>query len=404
MLFKKSKKTFIHIDCDSFFASCEVLKNPNLKDKFVCVWSEIVIACTYNCKKLWVKCGTPVWEAKKMLKNKWVFLPCNHSYYEMISDRVFEFIKSKTGPLEMFSIDEAFCDISWICEYYNISLNDFLNNLQQDILKYSWIPVSIWCGETKIKAKIYSKLNKPFWIFIWFNLEKEIELFKKLWLQQIPFIWKQSTKKLDYKSKTIYDFIQLWFWEIKKTLWKSWTDLRLELVWVNAFLVKKSTQIKSISRSRSFNHNLNTDSAFLLSQLNTHFERVFSDITTKNFEIKSVSIMFRTKSFEVLIFEHKFGEFTNLRKEIYDEVLKLFHTHFNDKIIYRSVWIIFSNFRNYLPKQTNIFDLKLRNKEQNYNLTKIIENINQKYNKNKVGFWTSLLWDNFCDVKLGIRK
>lgn len=37
MKFKISKKTYIHVDCDSFFASCEIMKNPALKNKYVCV-------------------------------------------------------------------------------------------------------------------------------------------------------------------------------------------------------------------------------------------------------------------------------------------------------------------------------------------------------------------------------
>lgn len=52
MKLKVSRKIFAHVDCDSFFASCEVLKNPALKYRYVCVGSEIVIAASYNAKKL----------------------------------------------------------------------------------------------------------------------------------------------------------------------------------------------------------------------------------------------------------------------------------------------------------------------------------------------------------------
>ena len=50
MKFKVSQKLYIHVDCDCFFASCEVLRNPQLQNKFVCVGGDIVIACTYNAK------------------------------------------------------------------------------------------------------------------------------------------------------------------------------------------------------------------------------------------------------------------------------------------------------------------------------------------------------------------
>jgi DNA polymerase IV len=52
MRFKTSQKIYIHVDCDCFFASCEVLRNPELKGKKVCVGGEIIIACTYEAKAL----------------------------------------------------------------------------------------------------------------------------------------------------------------------------------------------------------------------------------------------------------------------------------------------------------------------------------------------------------------
>jgi len=70
MKFKTSNHIYAHIDCDSFFASCEILRNPKLYGKYVCVGTEIIIAATYNAKALGVKVGTPIWEAKKILRGK----------------------------------------------------------------------------------------------------------------------------------------------------------------------------------------------------------------------------------------------------------------------------------------------------------------------------------------------
>ena len=67
MIFKTSKKLFAHIDADSFFASCEILRNPILKNKCVCVGSEVIIAANYNAKKRGIKVGTPAWQAREIL-------------------------------------------------------------------------------------------------------------------------------------------------------------------------------------------------------------------------------------------------------------------------------------------------------------------------------------------------
>ncbi len=394
MLLKKSKKVFVHIDCDSFFASCEILKNPNLRWKYVCVWQEIIVACTYNCKNLGIKTWTPIWEAKKILWKNWIFLAWDHTYYEQISNELFSFLKEKVISIEIFSIDEAFCEITWLPEFYKLSLEKFLKNLQKQILQNIWIPVSIWCAETRIKAKIFSKINKPFGIYIWFDEKKEKELFKNLDIRKIPFIWKNYAKRFVWNS-TIYDFLQLWFWDLKNKIGKNACDLWLELMWVNAFVINKSKDIKSISRSRSFNKNINSDKDFLFSEAKKHFERIFLNIVEKNLEIKAIALLLRTKEFKTLIFEYKLQEYTNNRKILFTHLTYLFEKNFNSLILYRSVWVIFYKFRSFLPMQKNLFDLNLRWKENNYKLYKAIESINNKYGEHKICFWTSLNWIKF---------
>lgn len=394
---------FLHIDCDSFFASCEILRDPSLKWKFVCVWDEIIIACTYNCKALGIKTWTPIWEAKKILKDNGVFLSCHHSFYEEVSQKLFRYIKDTTLSMEPFSIDECFSEITWLPEYYKVSLGTYIRILQKNILNEIWIPVSIGCADTRIKAKIYSKINKPYGIYIGFNPSREIKLYQNLEVSKIPFIGKAYTEKLQYKAHTIYSFIQIGFWGLKEIIWKNATDLRLELVWVNAFIVKKSLEEKSISRSRSFNKQITNNVPFLLEQLHIHFERVFETITEKNKEIKSISLLLRTKEFHTLVYDHVFSEHTNERKILYDAIITLFYTNYREDFLYRSVGVIFSDFRSYLPRQIWIFDTPLRSKDNEYRLAKVIHTLNTKIGQHKVSYWTSLLW-KWSDTKLGFRK
>lgn len=403
MLFHTSNKIFIHVDCDSFFANCEVLKNPSLKGKYVCVWHEIIIASTYNCKKLWVKTWTPIWEARKILWNKGVFLWLDHEFYSDVSDKLFKYLSEKTLSLEPFSIDEAFCEITWLPEYFWVSIEKYVKNLQKEILETIWIPVSIWVANTHIKSKIFSKINKPFWIYIWLLKDKEIELFKKMKVSYIPFIWRKLTYRIEDKSPTIYDFMKLWFWEIKKEIGKNWTDLWLELMWVNAFIVRKSKEAKSISRSRSFNKHMTTDKDFLWNQALIHFNRLFEDITSKNIEIKHISLFFRDKEFRVFNYEKKFQEHTNERNILLSYLKELFENNYSNILLCRSVWIVFSDFRSYLPRQMSIFDKPIKWKDNNYELSKVISKLNEKYHSRKITFWTSLLWNNE-KAKLWFRK
>jgi hypothetical protein len=113
--------------------------------------------------------------------------------------------------------------------------------------------------------------------------------------------------------------------------------LRLELSGVNAFIVRKNKDSKSISRSRSFNKNITNDKDFLLSQAKIHFERLFEEITDKNVEIKNISLLLRTKEFKTLVFDAKLPEFTNIRNLLLDKLLNLFENNYDFNLLYRSV-------------------------------------------------------------------
>lgn len=403
MYFKKSNKLYIHVDCDCFFASCEILRNPKLKGKRVCVWWEIIIASSYEARALWIKTWTPIWEAKRVLRDTGYYFSPDHNFYTFISEKIEKYLTYNTLQYEPYSIDEGFCDITWLPELYKMTIWQYLKKIQKDILKEIWIPVSIWCANTRIKAKIYSKLNKPYGIYIGHNTEQEVKLFKKLPIKDIPYIWKAYQKEFKYSAQTIYDFISLWFWNIKKRIGKNGTDLRLELSWVNAFVVKKTPKAKSIWRTRSFNKQMSSNYNFLKDQLLLNFDRVYEEICNKNIEVKTISIMLRNKKFYTYIYDYKLMEHTNIRKQIITIVLDLFDNNIIEGEIYRSTWVILSEFRSYLPKQSTIFDKPYRSKDNEYKLTKVVNQLNEKYWTHKVSFWLSLLW-KWYEAKLWIRK
>ena len=404
MKFRVSRKLFAHIDCDSFFASCEILKNPSLKWKYVCVWDEIIVACTYNAKALGIKTWTPIWEAKRILGDKWIFLSGNMWYYQSISSDLMGYLKNNTLNIEEFSIDEAFCEITGLAIMYKVSLLGYIKKLQKDILKEIWIPVSIWVSNTRIKAKIFSKINKPNWIFISLDKIVDKEIFSKLPLSIIPYIWKSYQEKLKYKATSVYDFINLWYYYLKKDIWKNATDLWLELVWINAFIVKKSNKIKSMSRWRSFNKNITSNKIFLYKQLLINFNFLYEEFINKNLELKTISIFLRDKNFETNIYKYDLIDFTHLRYEILLKIKHLFQENiFLTNKYYRSTWVIFSNFKTYKPYQTSIFDKPIKDKNNYLKLSKTLNEINEKYWNHKLTYWTSLLglWNN---IKLWIRK
>src|SRR4030066_504028 len=92
------------VDLDYFFAQCEELKNPSLKEKpvVVCVYSGrteesgAVSTANYVARKYGVKSGMPIFLAKRKLEGvDAVFLPVDHEYYEQVSDAVRQVLKGE---------------------------------------------------------------------------------------------------------------------------------------------------------------------------------------------------------------------------------------------------------------------------------------------------------------------
>ena len=401
MKFRKSRKIFIHIDCDSFFAECEILKNPKLKNKYVLVWTEIVTACNYKCKNLGIKVTMPVWKAKEILWNRGIFLEWDHKFYSEISEKMMNYLRENTLNTEPFSIDEAFCDITGLPELYKLSLEDYIKKLQFDVAKHIWVPVSIWVSTTRIKAKIFSKLNKPNGYYI--DLWNSKELYKDLPLSIVPFIWKSKQDFFKYRCKNIYDFIKLWFFYLKKNLWKTATDLWLELSWVNAFVVRKNPESQSMSRWRSFNKNITNNKDFLHKQLIENFNYLYQEFSQKNYKCNKVSIFFRDKEKETHTHNYCWSKKVFERQKLYDVVEFLFNQHYSSDMLCRSTWVVFSWLEKNINIQLNIFEDINKKEDSNKKLFSVINKINSKYNSNKISFGTDLLGKEFGS-KLGIRR
>ena len=106
---------FALIDCNSFYASCERVFRPDLAKTPIVVLSNndgCVIARSYDAKEF-VKMGAPYFQIKDVLRqNGVVAFSSNYALYGDISERVMTVIESMVPAVEVYSIDEAFADLT----------------------------------------------------------------------------------------------------------------------------------------------------------------------------------------------------------------------------------------------------------------------------------------------------
>jgi len=152
---------FAIVDCNNFYVSCERVFNPKLAGKPVVVLSNndgCVVARSNEAKALGIKMGVPVFQISSLIKtHKVQVFSSNYALYGDMSQRIMNTLSRFTPDIEIYSIDEAFLDLSQFKQY---DLTEYGHKIRSTIKKWTGIPVSIGIAGTKTLAKVANKIAK----------------------------------------------------------------------------------------------------------------------------------------------------------------------------------------------------------------------------------------------------
>ncbi|MGD0819199.1 MAG: Y-family DNA polymerase [Desulfomonilia bacterium] len=154
------EQIFALVDCNNFYASCERVFNPSIDGKPVVVLSNndgCIIARSNEAKALGIKMGEPLHQCQTLIaKNKVHVFSSNFPLYGDLSARVMGTLATFTPEMEVYSIDEAFLDLTGIPE----NLTEYGRIIRKTVKRWVGIPVSIGIAPTKTLAKAAAKLVK----------------------------------------------------------------------------------------------------------------------------------------------------------------------------------------------------------------------------------------------------
>ena len=183
------------IDCNSFYVSCERLFNPKIKSKPVVVLSNndgCVISRSTEAKKIGIKMGEPYFKVKELVKKNNVYIfSSNYALYGDISRRVMKTLRSFSNKIEIYSIDEAFVDLSHVEEK---EVENYGKKIRARVLKWTGIPTSVGISNTKTLSKIanhIAKKNKTGVIYLKENVDENLKNFH---ISDVWGVWKQLSK------------------------------------------------------------------------------------------------------------------------------------------------------------------------------------------------------------------
>ncbi|MFB3016463.1 Y-family DNA polymerase [Klebsiella pneumoniae] len=194
---------FALCDVNSFYASCETVFRPDLKGRPVVVLSNndgCVIARSPEAKPF-VKMGEPYFKQKDMFRRHGIIaFSSNYELYADMSNRVMTTLEELSPRCEIYSIDEAFCDLTGVRNCRD--LTDFGREIRETVLRRTHLTVGVGIAQTKTLAKLANHAAKQWQrqtggVVDLSNLERQRKLMALLLVDEVWGVGRRISKKLE---------------------------------------------------------------------------------------------------------------------------------------------------------------------------------------------------------------
>lgn len=376
------EKIIALIDGNNFFASCEILMNPSLRGKAVCVLSNndgCVIARSKEAKQAGIKMGMPYFMAKRSFPNA-VYLSADFTLYQDLSSRMMKYLENFSEKIDIYSIDEAFIDITGLDKLFNLSLIETAQKIKAEIETNIGVSVSVGIASSKVLAKIASyKAKKLNGAYVIENnmIKNELE---SIPIEEVWGIGRNIARSLRKFGIFYADEILLKDDEFyRRNYGKKGLELKYELMGKSVIpLTGIIEKPKSIQRTRAFPE-FSKDKNYIMTELEIHLHNVCKKLRENEQKTSLIYVMLRTKDFRVYVREMKLDFSTNSEIQLIKYVKKLFADIYKEDIIYRSsgIYAVSDKEEN---GQISLFNRHKEDEKMN-NVSKAIDKIENKFGK-----------------------
>ena len=389
---------FALVDCNNFYVSCERVFQPNLENKPVAVLSNndgCLVARSNEVKKLGIPMGAPFFKYKEQLK----LMGCkvfssNYTLYGDMSGRVMEILSQHCQEMEIYSIDEAFLDLTGIPEQELIPFCQKLKNL---IKKCTGIPVSFGLASTKTLAKLANNLAKDDMrkgqklyndVFSFVGMD-EAALHKTFSQVAVGDLWgigRQYTKKLEASGiNTVAQLVKQNPEWINKNLTIQGSRLVQELKGSICHKLELfSPDKKSIASTRSFGKSV-SDLLNLKEAVGTHATRIGQKLRSGKQVTSFMQVFVMTdrfkENFSYKSANFKFANPTNYTPELIERAIHEVEKLFEKGVNYKKAGIIVSDLQSEIDLQQPLFNEKKFTTEKEKKLMEVFDALNKKFGK-----------------------
>ena len=372
------KKAIVHMDLDTFFVSCERLKEPKLIGKPILIGGTsdrgVVASSSYEAREFGVHSAMPMKMALQLCPEA-IVVRGNSMLYSEKSKEVTQVIQDNVPLFEKSSIDEFYLDLTGMDHFFGCM--EWATELKQKIVKETHLPISFGLSENKTVSKVATNEIKPDnQMQVNYGMEKAF--LAPLSVKKIPMIGEKTYQSLRQLGIRHVRTLQ----EMPLELIESAFGMNGIKMWKKANGIDNSPVIpyqerKSVSTERTFDRDT-TDVVKLKSILLAMAENLAFQLRRGEKLTSCVTVKIRYSDFNTYTLQNKIP-YTSADHILIPKVLEMFDRFYNKRLLVRLIGVRYSHLAegNY---QIHLFE----DTEQTIRLYQAMDKIRDKHGDRKV--------------------
>ncbi len=384
-------RVILHCDCNSFYASVELLSLPELRDKPVAVSGSvddrhgIILAKNDLAKKYNVQTAETVWQAKRKCPNL-VLVPPHHDLYAKYSKQINAIYDRYTDLIEAFSIDESYLDVTGSLHLFANSPKELADQIRDVVQKETGLTISVGVSFNKIFAKLGSDYKKPNATTV-ITKETYKDILHPLPIRDLIFVGRSAEETLkSYGIHTIGDlaiadrgFLAAKLGKMGDMLWTYANGLDNEPVRARG----DDRAVKSVGNGHTFRRNL-IGEADMKTGITSLADTVALRLRKRGLYCTGVQLTIKDRDLKSIQRQTQLPP-TQLSEDLVDACMDLLHKNWNLHEPVRLLTVTAIGLTS-TPSfsQTSLFDTPTKSKEKQEKLEEALFKIKGKYGKQSI--------------------
>jgi len=392
----------IHLDCNNFFVSCELISRPELRGTPVVVANDngnnggIILALNQEAKAVGLKRGNPLFQVSQLIEKQHVtVIDVHHQLYHDISHQIMEHVRQTEMVLDFvqYSVDEFFGTMP---DDDPIRLRGYLLKLKNLIWEKTGIPVSCGAGMSYTLAKTATWFAKHYPAYEGICVmpaDKREQALARVPIADVWGIGRRSIKKLSQEGiQTALDYTQKseeWVRRLfNVTGVRTWKELRGE----PAITLASHERQKSIMYSRTFAH-MTDSKTVLLRELSNYATAATRRLREQGSLCGAVTIFLATNRHRTDLAQYNVDDTLKLTtptddtRAVMQAVSILLERIYQPRYQYKQAGVILSQLQSNSGMQLDLFaPQQAEDRTKQKRLMQAIDSINERFGKNQIHF------------------